>query len=64
MRVIQYLDPFMGSGTTYKITYIMNRKPIGIEINPKYIDIANRRLSHYLNQTKLFGGDLDPRSSS
>ena len=48
------LDPFMGSGTTYKIAYNMNRKPIGIEINPNYIEIANKRLEHHIKQEKLF----------
>ena len=34
------LDPFMGSGTTYRIAGHLGRVPIGIEINPKYIDRA------------------------
>ncbi|OQX29373.1 MAG: site-specific DNA-methyltransferase [Spirochaeta sp. LUC14_002_19_P3] len=31
------LDPFMGSGTTYKVSKRFNRKPIGIEISPECI---------------------------
>jgi len=31
------LDPFSGSGTTYKVAQKMGRKPIGIEIKPEYI---------------------------
>lgn len=35
------LDPFMGSGTTYRIAAgHLGRVPIGIEINPKYIERA------------------------
>ena len=49
------LDPFLGSGTTYKMALKLNRIPIGIEINPNYIKIAKRRLMRYLNQKKEFG---------
>ena len=38
------LDPFMGSGTTAVVARKLNRNYIGIELNPKYIDIANRRI--------------------
>ena len=45
-------DPFMGSGTTAKMAYLLNRNYIGSEINSKYIDIANKRINK--NQTELF----------
>lgn len=32
------LDPFLGSGTTYKVAKRLGRIPIGIEINKDYID--------------------------
>ena len=38
------LDPFMGSGTTAVVARKNNRRYIGFELNPDYIDIANRRL--------------------
>lgn len=38
------LDPFMGSGTTAVVARKLNRNYIGIELNPKYIEIANRRI--------------------
>ncbi|MGF9973624.1 site-specific DNA-methyltransferase [Bacillus velezensis] len=38
------LDPFMGSGTTAKTASINNRKFIGFELSPEYIEIANIRL--------------------
>ena len=39
------LDPFMGSGTTALASREMNRQFIGFEIDEKYIDLANQRLS-------------------
>lgn len=38
------LDPFMGSGTTGVACANLGRKFIGIEIDPKYFDIACRRI--------------------
>lgn len=39
------LDPFNGSGTTGVVSLKHRRKYIGIELNPDYIKIAERRLS-------------------
>ena len=39
------LDPFLGSGTTAVACKELGRKFIGIEINPKYCEIAQRRLA-------------------
>lgn len=38
------LDPFMGSGTTAKVARDLGRNYIGIELNPQYIKLANKRL--------------------
>jgi len=38
------LDPFMGSGTTAKMTLLNNRNYIGFEISPEYCNIANERI--------------------
>lgn len=38
------LDPFMGSGTTALVARNLNRKYLGIELNPEYIKISERRL--------------------
>jgi len=38
------LDPFLGSGTTAVAAKQLNRKYIGIEISPKYCEIARQRL--------------------
>ena len=38
------LDPFIGSGTTAVACRKVNRHFIGFEINPDYVEIANKRL--------------------
>ena len=38
------MDIFMGSGTTGIVAKRLNRDYIGIEINPEYIEIAERRI--------------------
>ena len=48
------LDPFMGSGTTGVACAKLGRKFIGIEIEPKYFDIACRRIEDAQRQGKLF----------
>ena len=37
------LDPFLGSGTTGWVAQRLGRKWIGIELNPEYIKIAEKR---------------------
>lgn len=48
------LDPFMGSGTTGVAAVQLGRKFIGIEIEPKYFDIACKRISAALEQQDMF----------
>jgi site-specific DNA-methyltransferase (adenine-specific) len=48
------LDPFMGSGTTGVAAVNLGRKFIGIEIEPKYFDIACKRIDHALKQEDMF----------
>lgn len=48
------LDPFMGSGTTGVAAVKLGRRFIGIEIEPKYFDIACRRISEALKQPDMF----------
>ena len=40
------LDPFLGSGTTAVSCKKLNRRFIGIEINPKYCEIARKRVAN------------------
>lgn len=48
------LDPFMGSGTTGVACMNLGRKFIGIEIEPKYFDIACERIENAQRQQRLF----------
>jgi site-specific DNA-methyltransferase (adenine-specific) len=47
------LDPFTGSGTTGVACARLGRKFIGIEIEPKYFEIAKTRIDQELRQGKL-----------
>ena len=47
-------DPFMGSGTTGVACMNIGRKFIGIEIEPKYFDIACERIENAQRQERLF----------
>jgi DNA modification methylase len=48
------LDPFMGSGTTGVACAKLGRKFIGIELEPRYFDIACRRIEDAYKQPRLF----------
>jgi hypothetical protein len=48
------IDPFMGSGATGVACAQLGRKFIGIEIEPRYFDIACRRIEQAYAQGKLF----------
>jgi DNA modification methylase len=47
-------DPFMGSGTTGVATVQLGRKFIGVEIEPRYFDIACERIDNAQRQEALF----------
>jgi DNA modification methylase len=47
-------DPFMGSGTTGVAAIQLGRKFIGIEREPKYFDIACKRIEQAVAQGQLF----------
>jgi adenine-specific DNA-methyltransferase len=47
------LDPFLGSGTTAIVALKQNRKVIGIEIEPRYIEITYKRLKEKFFSTKI-----------
>jgi DNA modification methylase len=51
------LDPFMGSGTTGIAAVQMGRKFIGIEREPKYFDIACKRIEDAQRQGDMFIGN-------
>lgn len=47
------LDPFFGSGTTGLVALKQRKKFIGIELNPSYIAIAQKRLKLYIQQSDI-----------
>ena len=54
-----YLDPFMGSGTTGVAAVEAGRRFVGIERNPAHFDVACRRISDALARPSLF---VEPRA--
>jgi DNA modification methylase len=48
------IDPFMGSGTTGVAAIQLGKKFIGIEREPKYFDVAYRRISDARKQPDMF----------
>ncbi len=48
------LDPFMGSGTTGVACARMGRKFIGVELDPKYFDVACDRIRRAYEQGDMF----------
>jgi site-specific DNA-methyltransferase (adenine-specific) len=48
------LDPFLGSGTTGVACVNLGRKFVGIEVEPRYFDIACRRIEEAYRQPRLF----------
>lgn len=56
------LDPFMGSGTTGVACVKLGRKFIGIEIEPKYFDIAVKRIRDAYAQPDMFVQRQSPKA--
>ncbi len=48
------LDPFMGSGTVAVVAQNLGRKWIGIELNPEYKAMAERRIKRECAQINMF----------
>jgi len=48
------LDPFVGSGMTCLSAIKDKRNYIGYDINPEYVKLAEKRISNYTNQLRLF----------
>jgi DNA modification methylase len=48
------LDPFAGSGTTLAVAYRLGRSGVGIEVNPEYITLAERRIGKETPALDLF----------
>lgn len=54
------IDPFMGSGTTGFAALTMKRRFVGIEHNPKYFDVACRRIEEASRQPDMFAPATEP----
>jgi DNA modification methylase len=58
------LDPFAGVGSTMKACAFEDRKGIGFELNPKYVELCKKRISmevpdilKYKHEQKFYKGD-------
>jgi DNA modification methylase len=51
------LDPFTGSGTTIVAAEKVGRKAFGLEIEPKYVDVAINRWEAYTKGEAVLDGD-------
>ncbi|MBL4579029.1 MAG: site-specific DNA-methyltransferase [SAR324 cluster bacterium] len=47
------LDPFLGSGTTAKVSLDNGRKCIGYEISPVFVDTSYQRCGELINEESL-----------
>jgi DNA modification methylase len=54
------LDPFAGSGTTGCAAAMLGFEFVGIEADPEYAEIAERRIAHWRRQGRETD-DLAPR---
>lgn len=46
------LDPFTGSGTSLVSAEILERRWIGIEISSNYVEVARKRVQHFVDKQK------------
>lgn len=53
-EAVRILDPFMGSGTTGVAAVQLGRRFVGVEREPRYFDIACKRIEEAQRQTDLF----------
>ena len=48
------LEPFCGSGTTLAVAHRLGRSGLGIELNPEYVEMAERRIAKETPALDLF----------
>jgi site-specific DNA-methyltransferase (adenine-specific) len=49
------LDPFVGTGSTCEAAAIAGRNSIGVEIDPEYLKMAQRKLARCCSVKRMFG---------
>jgi site-specific DNA-methyltransferase (adenine-specific) len=57
IRILSYkndlvLDPFCGSGTSMVAAEIDKRRWVGIELSPRYCEVARERVQHFVDKNK------------
>jgi modification methylase len=58
------LDPFVGTGTTCAVAKTMNRQWVGIDINPVFVEVADRRVAAATDPPELrIGTHWRPRNA-
>jgi DNA modification methylase len=50
-------DPFLGSGTTMMAAELTERICFGIDIDPRYVDVAVIRWQEFADKTATLDGD-------
>ncbi len=53
-----FYDPFMGSGTLALTALRLGKQYVGSEINPEFVDIANKRIKGAKSQVDIFTEQL------
>ncbi|MBL6081489.1 site-specific DNA-methyltransferase [Belnapia sp. T18] len=53
-------DPFLGSGTTLMAADVTGRRCYGMEIDPRYVDVAVRRWQDLTGRRAMLDGDRRP----
>src|SRR5262249_22279644 len=53
-------EPFLGSGTTLAAAEVSGRICLGIELDPKYVDVAVKRWQTLTNKQAILDGDGRP----
>jgi len=47
------LDPFAGSGTSLVAAQVLERRWIGIELSPNYVDVAQNRINSFIKKEEV-----------